>query len=148
MNRADDIRRLFDERMADAEVACGTDVPCTFDLGHYTHFKTPRGYGVTFYQEGKMPHVRLSWKCLYTPMTRVDGVIRHEIGHVLDMVFSPKAVDRWAESRGKRLPPVKDIERRADAIALCIWGEPIYYDGDDVQSTCCGVYPRPERLGR
>lgn len=148
MDRAEAICRLFDVRIAQAELVCGEDIPCTVGFGDYEHFHTPRGYGVTFFQDGSEPHVLLSWKCLNAPPDRVDGVIRHEIGHVVDMQFDAKSLDAWARSRGVKLPPKRHAELRADAVALRIFGEPIYYDTDDVQSTEYGETPRPSHLGK
>jgi hypothetical protein len=75
----------------------------------------------------------------------VDGIVRHELGHVVDLCFPEAAVDQWAERHGVQLP--KTDERRADAIAELLWKEPIRYDKDLVQSTREGVTPRPRHLG-
>jgi hypothetical protein len=79
------------------------------------------------------------------PVHRVDGVIRHEIGHVLDLTIPAAHMDRWAFSRGVALPQTP--ERRADAIAHAVWNSPIAYDRDMVQTTGRGTCPRPVHLG-
>jgi hypothetical protein len=123
-------------------------VRITWEVGdHYPHFQKPRGYGVTFHHDAEpyRCHLLFASKNLSAPTPRVDGVLRHEIGHVVDMTVPKAKVDAWAAQRGYRLPHTD--ERRADAIAEAIWGEPIRYDADLVQSTHYGVAPRPEHLG-
>jgi hypothetical protein len=143
--------QLAQRRQRDAEEALGAPLSLTWDTGPYAHFKTRRGFGVTFTQHRNPAwgfcHVRLSKKLLREPPTRQDGIIRHELGHVLDLSFPPGALDRWAAARGVRLPPQAQGELRADSIAAAVWGEPLRYDKDTVQSTCCGVFPRPRHLG-
>lgn len=113
--------------------------------GGYPHFKTTRGFGVTFW-DGQPPcRLLFARKLLDAPLHRQDGIVRHELGHVVDMVFDRPKVDRWAEGKGITL--AQTDERRADDIALSIWGEPIRYDRDLVQSTRYGEYPRPKHLG-
>ena len=136
-------------RWKEAAAAVGFD-PIAVDLGwqvsdNYPHFRTPRGFGVTFW-EGQPPcKLMFSTKILTSPFHRADGVVRHELGHVIDMVFPKDAVDEWAAKKGVVL--ANTDERRADDIALAIWGEPIRYDRDLVQSTRYGDYPRPKFLG-
>jgi hypothetical protein len=57
---------------------------------------------------------------------RADGVVRHEIGHVLDFLYEAPRLDAWAAARGVQLP--RTPERRADKIAEAVWREPICYD--------------------
>ena len=73
-------------------------------------------------------------KMLNAAVTRIRGVLMHEIGHAIDFQYT-------------RNHPNHGSERRADEIAEAIWRIPIRYDADTVQSTCCGVHPRPAHLG-
>ena len=73
-------------------------------------------------------------KILKAEMPRVLGLLMHELGHAIDFQKTPQH-------------PNHGSERRADQLAEGIWGIRIRYDGDTVQSTCCGVYPRPPELG-
>ena len=144
-----DFYELVAVRWREAGKVVGFD-PSKVDLiwgvgDNYPHFKDKRGYGVTFYETGIPCKLLFSSKVLRAPFHRVDGVVRHEIGHVVDMVFPEAQVDAWAETIGYSLPHTP--ERRADAIAEAIWKEPIRYDEDLVQSTKHGVYPRPRHLG-
>lgn len=140
---------LVAKRWEEAAEAVGFD-PAKVDLiwgvgGGYPHFKTKRGFGVTFW-DGKPPcRLLFARKLLNSPFHRQDGIVRHELGHVVDMVFGKKRIDKWALERGVAL--AKTDERRADDIALAIWGEPILYDRDLVQSTRYGESPRPRFLG-
>lgn len=145
-------QQLLTQRWSDtcAALECAPDViRLTWDIGPYHHFEKPRGYGVTFHHGGPSCHLRFSEKILRASPDRVDGVVRHEIGHVIDLcVVNPAVLNQWAKERGYRLPPPEQAERRADAIAEAIWHTPIRYDEDLwVQSTTNGVAPRPEWLG-
>lgn len=69
------------------------------------------------------------------------GLMRHEFGHALEYRYGVAELER----RLGKLPPT--VERRADAIAELVWGDPIVYDRRLVQ--CVGkngVHPRPAHL--
>lgn len=121
------------------------DIKITWDLGPYPHFNSDRGYAVAMAKNNGIYHIRFAPKTLKCQVHRADGLIRHEIGHIIDFLIPAPNLDVWASVHGVRLPDT--AERRADAIALAIWGEPIRYDEDTVQSTRVGVSPRPEHLG-
>ena len=75
------------------------------------------------------------------PMKNIRGLMRHEFGHALDFRYG-KALPKLL---GRRLPD--GAERRADAIAEGVFGEPIRYDDRLIQCVQCdGVSPRPRRL--
>jgi hypothetical protein len=100
---------------------------------------------VTFI-EGTRCHMRYADKCLTSPIHRVDAIIRHELGHVLDAQVKPAALDRWARGRGVELMHTPEL--RADGIAQAVWGTPIRYDKDTVQSTRKGRAFRPPHLSQ
>jgi len=62
---------------------------------------------------------------------RIEAVLRHELGHAV-LFFAGAA---------------HHTEREADAAALRLWGDPIRYDDDDVQTLGRGQEPRPAHLG-
>ena len=96
--------------------------------------------------DGSSSTIRFSRRLLPAAVCRVDGVVRHEIGHVVDMNIPWPSLDAWAEQRFAELPHTP--ERRADAIAKLLWGSPIYYDESTVQTTAVTpVDLRPEHLG-
>ncbi|MAH47891.1 hypothetical protein CMI37_18865 [Candidatus Pacearchaeota archaeon] len=66
---------------------------------------------------------------------------------MVDLLHNPKWLDNWAMRRGVALPRQELGELRADAIAHAVWGMPLHYDKDTVQSTCCGTAFRPSHLG-
>lgn len=141
---------LLLQRWGEVQTALGLApgaVSLRWDIGPYAHFKKRRGYAVTFHLNSTTCHLRFASKTLTAPFQRVDGLIRHELGHVTDMLIEKKILDKWAIGRRVKLP--KTPERRADAIAEAIWGSPIFYDADLVQTTCeiGTVCPRPKRLG-
>lgn len=147
MTPEEKFKELLETRWTEA---CGAVGMCpteclTWDIGEYAHFKTKRGFGVTFQEDDYTCHLRFAAKLLKAPEHRQDGIIRHELGHVFDILVPPAGLDAWAAGRGIFLP--KTQERRADAIARAIWLTPIRYDKDEVQSTSTGTYPRPEHLG-
>lgn len=145
MQQLDDLlTRRWTEAQARVGLAPGA-VPLTWDIGPYEHFQSPRGYAVTFNWGKPHCHLRFSEKMLSAPLHRMDGIVRHELGHVLDITVPKAQLDRWARSRGVRLPSTD--ERRADSIAEAVWRSPIRYDEDLVQSTTTGVAPRPAHLG-
>jgi hypothetical protein len=145
------IGRLADLRQRQAEAALGRSLSLTWDIGPYAHFRTKRGFGVTFHSHRNPNwgtcHIRLAEKLVASPQHRQDGIIQHELGHVIDLQCPPGALDAWASARGVQLPPQKQGEIRADAIAHAIWGKPLRYDTDTVQSTRHGSPFRPPHLG-
>jgi hypothetical protein len=149
---------IADARTRHAERVLGRKLSLTWDIGPYEHFDTARGFGVTFTHHNNpawgVCHIRLSEKLRTAAQTRQDAIIRHELGHVIDLSIPPGELDLWAAERGVQLPPQANGEIRADAIALAVWGTPLCYDSATVQSTCCGVdddscgiSPRPAHLG-
>lgn len=148
----DAFAQLLAQRWEEAQKALGLSsgaVSLTWELtDNYPHFHTPRGYGVTFgpFHKPLRCHLAFATKIVNEPESLQDGIIRHELGHVLDMCTVSSALDRWARSKGYVLPPTKKAERRADSIAEAIWRSPIRYDSNLVQSTTTGVYPRPLSL--
>lgn len=62
---------------------------------------------------------------------RIEGILRHEFGHAV-LFFAGR---------------LRHTEREADAAAERLWGDPIRYDTDDVQTLGPGVSPRPAHLG-
>lgn len=107
----------------------------TFEFGESNHFLAPRGFAALVY-DGSRFHLKLSTKLVGQDQHRVDAILRHEIGHIIDFAQI-------------ELPPGLPTtpERRADAIAEFIWKDTIFYDDEMVQSLSFGIFPRPEALG-
>lgn len=78
------------------------------------------------------------------PEANVRGLMRHEFGHALEYRYDAAGLER---TLGRKLP--SGAERRADVIAEAVFGEPIEYDGRDVQCVGCGgKTPRPTKLAK
>lgn len=141
-----DILQLFAERLAQTRIAlpglCAVDVSAAF--GEHRHFTTARGLACTIGSPGCF-HVVLSEKLTRLPRANVDAVTRHELGHIVDFSTIAADLDTFARHFGITLAATP--ERRADAIAGLIWGEPIGYDASLVQVLGAGTVPRPESLG-
>lgn len=144
-----EFQRLFHRRWLDVCGAFGIDVesiPLFVDFGPYPHFKKKRGYAVAISNGDGTYHIRFAPKTLQAPTHRVDGLIRHELGHLADYLIPKAELDTLCRDwYGVTLPHTD--ERRADTIALAVWGKPLRYDADLVQSTRIGVTPRPAHLG-
>lgn len=134
---------LVAQRVMDVEDRLKVELGVTFDFGDYAHFRTPRGYGVTFFNDGHC-HMRFSRKALRCDPARFDGVVRHELGHVVDMLYPAQLVNLWCAFQG--VTPAATPELRADDIAHAIWGEPLRYDKLTVQNTRVGRVGRPSHL--
>lgn len=123
-----------------------------WEIGWDQHFDSPRGFGVTYFNSAIRPNqfnclMRFAEKLVYAPVPRQEGIIRHELGHVLATLVREPALRRWAASRGVELPPAHQAEIYADAVAHAVWGQPLQYDDNTVQSTACCRTLRPKHLG-
>lgn len=87
--------------------------------------RSPRAFAAT---DGDTVFVRP--KLAEQGVERIDGVLMHEIGHVI-------LIQRGCEDH---------TERECDACAEGAFGVAICYDADDVQTTGLGVRPRPRHL--
>jgi len=65
-----------------------------------------------------------------TDLDRIEGVLRHEFGHAA--LF--------------HLNRARHGERDADSMGERLFGVPIYYDKDTVQTLAPGIRPRPAHL--
>lgn len=151
---------LCTQRIEEAQHTLNVRFPLTWDIcskdgqtpgvcsgATYDHFNKPRGFGVTFQQSDGRLHIRLAPKLEQSPEHRQDGIIRHELGHVIDLHIPERLLNPWCARRGVTLPPKSQGEIRADAIAHAVWGTPLKYDADTVQSTKIGIAKRPPHLG-
>jgi hypothetical protein len=108
-----------------ASSVLGYDVSAKVSLDFQGKYPKSRDYaktnGFTIY---------FSPKILDCEDHRVEGLLRHELGHVVLM----------------QAGLLNHSERDADIIAEFCFGLPIYYDQEDVQSIKEGTYPRPNHL--
>lgn len=142
------LQHILDARWRDAVTRTSsfwTPPRIAWGYGDSAHFASARGYATTLVLSPSEFYLKFSTKVDTAPEHRLDALVRHEIGHVIDYSTPAETLNRWAASRGVLLPETR--ERRADAICLAVWGEPIFYDAEDVQTTLPAAAPRPERLG-
>ena len=77
------------------------------------------------------------------PDEYIRGLMRHEFGHALDFRYGKEL----GKMLGRRLPD--GIERRADVIAECVFGDTIKYGHLDIQCVGCnGKGKRPGYLAK
>lgn len=103
---------------------------------------TPRSYAYCNCDGEAATTIGIAPRLADQPTHRIDGVLRHEIGHAVDTLYQ-RPESRLA--RNLHLPGHDTPELRADAIASAIWRSPIGYDEDHVQTTDPGG-PRPPWL--
>lgn len=143
------VQQLLSQRWLDVQRESGgllpPDVLLSLEIGDSEHFRAARGYATTTVLCSGRYHIKFSEKVLRCSEDRLDAIIRHELGHVLDFSVPLGGLDRWAQARGVTLPTTP--ERRADALALAVWRQFIRYDAEEVQSLSSGTFLRPERLG-
>ena len=90
-----------------------------------------RAYG--FFDDESVT-VGLSPRLEAEPTHRIEGIVRHELGHACDHLFAKTKI-----KTGR-------AEARADRMAAHIWGSPITYDAFEVQSSKTTGGPRPPHL--
>lgn len=117
---ADAFERLYPDFSVDVEVVPQAQIGKEYRNFALTVDRTPK----------KPPLVQISDRIWTEPRHRVEALLAHEYAHAALM-----------------LQKQKHTERDADALAERALGKPIYYDGDDVQSTRGGTRPRPAHLG-
>lgn len=120
--------KLFDrERKPFVQAAPGTrDVRLVIHRKHY--LKRPVKRDLAWYEPDTRT-INIIAKVLTFKPVQVAALIRHEFGHAID-----RQIDR------------PNSEQRADDLARWVTGEPIYYDGDDIQTLDEEAYPRPGHL--
>ncbi len=136
-----EVATLFYNLVADVEQKLGF-LNVELEIGHAHLFPNNRNYAFcTNPMHAKKFNVPKGCclivtapKILKADRPRVLGLLMHELGHAIDFQKTPDH-------------PNNGSERRADQLAEAIWRVPIRYDAETIQSTCCGVHPRPSHLG-
>lgn len=115
------LRALARERFPDFDV--------TLRMGDPAEFPELRAHA--YCEDTAPPRITYAPKLEIAHRDRIEGILRHEIGHAL--AFAARFPDH--------------TERDTDEIARLMFGDVIRYDADDVQTVGAGVTPRPRRLG-
>lgn len=106
---------LFDQRRKQAaKVNPGLRV--TLTIGDAEGFPKARDYAYSAW-DGRISEIVFAPKVLSAKMARVDALMRHELAHAI------------LQNAG-----LEHTEAECDAVAEKVFGDPIYYDADDVQT--------------
>jgi len=125
-----------------------------FAIGEDDEFPEDRDFAYTEEEGGEICIV-MAPKLATQPMERIRAVLMHEFGHAIDLSYDKEEIeetyyddDREGEEDADLILP-KTPERRADAIAEAAFGQRIFYDSENVETTIeeDGVHPRPKKLG-
>jgi hypothetical protein len=122
-----DFYRLFQKRRKEVAEA-RPDLRITLHIGKPSEFPKTRDYAYCAWN-GHTCEIVFAPKIEKEAKATQDALIRHELAHA--MLTSAD------------LP---HSERECDAVAEEFWGDPIYYDPDDVQTLESGTRPRPRHL--
>jgi hypothetical protein len=97
----------------------------------------------------RFPNDNSSFEIVFAPKfhlyndSMVLAVLRHELAHVIDEVYSTQSLGRFVGEDLERLY----TERRVDRIAELLWNQQIFYDKVYlIQNVTSGVRPRPLNL--
>ena len=118
------------------------DFNCGLAIGEDREFKEDRARAYCEKLRDGTIVIYVSRRLEQEPIERIEGVLRHEIGHAVDFLYPGEMLDE------DMLDLPQTPERRADELAFRIWGDVIAYDVDDlVQTIGSGLCPRPAELG-
>jgi len=113
-------------------------------LGHPGDYPHKRNCAMCMYLDthhGRQIDIFVAPKVLRMNKGRQEGLLRHEFGHAVEFHLGLEGLNEWMPG----LP--NGVERRADAVGERLYGAPIYYDRDLIQTTSGGARPRPAHLG-
>lgn len=108
----------------------GVSLPVSLRVGRPAEFPKLRDYAYCKLDPDGVMTIVVAPKMRTAAPSRVEGVLMHEFGHA------------YLFHRGR----LDHTERDADRAAEELFGAPIGYDRDDVQTSAGGVRPRPARL--
>lgn len=134
--------RLLDSllRQARQTTPAAANLHARLHMGRSAQFPAPRDHAFCELmppEPGRATWCRITVapRMLTAPRARQEGVLRHEIGHALLFLHD--------------VDPATHTELACDEAARLLFGEPIYYDREDVQTTDpTGTTPRPSHLPR
>lgn len=135
--------RIYDRLLRETRKVL-PDFSCQLLLGHPDDYPRKRNCAMCMYldtEDGRLIDIFVAPKVLRMNEGRQEGLLRHEFGHAVEF----HAGKPWLTRTLGPLP--RGVERRADTVAERLYGDPIYYDRDLIQTTAGGVRPRPAHLG-
>jgi len=124
----------------------GDDLPpISFSIAS-TESEFPKTRNVAY---TRFPSDNSSFEIVFAPKfhlyndSMVLAVLRHELAHVIDEIYSTQSLSKFVGEDLERLY----TERRVDRIAEILWNQPIFYDKLYlIQNITTGVRPRPLNL--
>lgn len=126
-----DVEYIFAELHAVACERLGDEFYVDFSLGSPEEFPETRNMAYTARNKrGDLCIVVAPKLVVCDDEERVQGVLRHEFGHAV----------LW------HMGKMNHSEREADTMGEDLFGEPIYYDAETVQTLASGTRPRPHHL--
>ena len=126
-----DLEDTFASLHAVASDRLGDEFFVNLQVGKAKDFPAPRNMAYTTRdRHGDIVVVVAPKLAVCEDMNRVEGVLRHEFGHA-----ALWHMDKETHS-----------ERDADSMGENLFGAPIYYDAEDVQTLAHGNRPRPTHL--
>jgi len=135
--------RIFDRLQQETQTLM-PDFRVRLLLGHPSDYPHKRNCAMCMYldtPQGRQIDIFVAPKVLKMDRGRQEGLLRHELGHAVEFHLGTDRLHQWMPN----LPA--GVERRADAVAERLYGRPIYYDHDLIQTINRGVRPRPVHLG-
>ena len=117
-------------------------------FGQTKAMKRGRSFAWTGIDPDRGVYVEANVRLAREPADRQEAILRHEMGHVVDFLYSRDDVAaRLALPEGWRAWPARP-EKYADAVAEAIFGDRILYDDASIQTLRVGTWPRPGHLPR
>ncbi len=135
--------RIFDRLHGETQ-ALMPDFHVRLLLGHPDDYPHKRNCAMCMYldtKDGRLIDIFVAPKVLKMNAGRQEGLLRHELGHAVEFHLGVDRIHQWMPN----LPA--GVERRADAVAERLYGAPIHYDRDLIQTINRGTRPRPAHLG-
>lgn len=121
---------VFKRLHAKAKKQLGDGFAVDLKRGRASEFPERRNMAYCMNRDGYLCIV-VAPKFCNAPLHRLEGVLRHEFGHAALMYME-------CHQHG---------ERDADRVGEQLFGAPIYYDAETVQTLNPGTRPRPRHLG-
>ena len=131
---------MFNRLVDDVRDRVG-EIDVTLEVGKHSEFPEERNYA---YCEISGDEIRIVIAPDFTDLCPIkqEAILRHELAHAIEFRLGLPRTNYEFGPMLSRTP-----ERRADDVAQLLWGDPILYDENLIQTLDQGIYPRPAKLG-
>jgi hypothetical protein len=146
--KREDLVQTYGALHGDVQDAFGEDFSAPLHLGEPALYPAKRNMAFCAFgagDNGDQIIIFIAPKLFKGPPERIEAILRHELAHAVEFHLGEPELRKWARAEGHSLP--RGGERRADRVAEILWGDPIFYDTETVQTLSPGVRPRPAHLG-